>query len=227
MKTVLDWSKFNESGLICLSTDTLSVISALIRGLEVATVTDPIKGVGAVADYRVPSHCFITYIKNDLIKGIEMTWPKDEEDNIIPTGGVNVFDLGSMSSNALLNHIVMLARPPFLDSQIDSDAALNWIKDKEKHDKDKYGILNLFAYMGIGSNQPHQEVCAQFTKTYLADMENFSPTFLMPDRWFKENKVSPYDQMLWFKENGWDIPFTKQVEDNYYPNQEIISPEEN
>ena len=224
MKTILDWSKFAESGLICLSTDTLSVISALIRGLEVATVTNPIKGAESLINPKIPSHCFITYTKNDLIKGIEMTWPKDDEDNIIPEGGVNIFDLGKESANVLQDHIVLLARPPFLDTC--DNRAIEWIKDKEKYDRDKYGILNLFAYMGIGVNQPHQEVCAQFTKTYLFDMMKYSPTYKLPDKWVKENKVSPYDQMNWFKENKWDIPFTKIVDNNYDPHEEILAPEE-
>jgi hypothetical protein len=222
MKTILDWSVFARSGLICLSTSTLSVISALIRGGEVATEEGIIEGAEAIVDSEIPSHSFITYIKNDLIKGIEMTWPKDEENNIIPTGGINVFDLGELGANKLLNHIVMVASPPFLKEY--EFEATQWIKDKEKYDKDKYGILNLFAYMGIGQNQEHAEVCSQFTTQYLIDMNEYF-SYLLPVKWTKENKVSPYDQKLWFKENKWDIPFTKQVEDNYNSQEEIESNE--
>jgi hypothetical protein len=222
LKTILDWSKFAMSGQICLSTQTLSVISALIRGLEVGTVTNVTKGAGSLVDPNIPSHCFITFVKNDLIKGIEMTWPKNEEENFIPEGGVNVFDLGDMVSDALVYHIVMLARPPFIPEL--EDNAIQWIKDKEKYDKDKYGIWNLFAYMGIGENHPHEQVCSQFTATYLNDMQKLYPKYSLPIKWYQKNKVSPYDQLLWFKENKWNIPFTKQVNDSYYPNEEIIAP---
>ena len=230
MKTVLNWDAFATSGQICLSTDTFSVISALIRGLEVETVSTVAKGVEDFVSPSVPSHCFLTYLKDDLIRGIEMTWPKDNENHFIPTGGINILEMGEKSANILQDHIVMLARPPFLDDY--EEAALNWIKDKEKYCRDKYGIMNLFAYMGIGNNVPHEQVCAQFTKNYLKDMQSIvsrtpSYVYTLPDKWTKENKVSPEDQKEWFIANKWDIPFLKQVPDDYDPHKEVEAPEEN
>ena len=112
MKTILNWDAFATSGQICLSTDTFSVISALIRGLEVGTVSTVAKGAGAIVNPSVPSHCFITYVKDDLIRGIEMTWPKDNEDHFIPTGGVNILEMGEKSASVLKDHIVLLAQTP-------------------------------------------------------------------------------------------------------------------
>ena len=120
-------------------------------------------------------------------------------------------------------------RPPFLDDY--EEAALKWIKDKERYCKDKYGIMNLFAYMGIGNSAPHEQVCSQFTKNYLADMLSIvsrTPkyAYTLPDKWTKENKVSPEDQKEWLLANHWNIPFLKEVEDNYDPHKEVEAPNE-
>ena len=230
MKTILDWNAFNKSGQIVLSTASLSMISALIRGLEVGAVSSIENGIEAFASPSIPSHCFITYIKSDLIRGLEFTLPKNQEESIIPEGGINIVELGEFNANILMNHIVMVARPPFLDQY--EDEAVAWLKTMEKRNKDKYGILNLFAYLGIGSNQPGQEVCAQFTARFLIDMLNIinkhpNPNiYALPNKWILENKSSPYDQMVWFKEQHWDIPFTKTVSSEYNPQEEIRAPED-
>jgi hypothetical protein len=221
MKTVLD-TTFIIPGALLLTTETIdpTLISPLIRAAEEIPDHGIVGAAEGFVSPNVPSHTRIVLIHNDLIGASEMTWPQNHR--IVDT---IADDLGGK----LGNHICKLIVPPMLINDYDlQDWANEWQLKAHKVYKE-YGIENLFAYIGLCPGAPKEPDCSMYGLAWLLALaEKLGATYpkTFPEKWLDKNgdpaRVSPEDLGEWGCGIGWEKPFTKQVPDDYTPNQEVL-----
>ena len=218
MKTVIDFSVLTCPGQIILSTEQLSPISIPIRGSEVGVEKGLIAGLETIVSTKIPSHSFLTYTENDLVMGMELTYPN-----------IRKFDLSEYSSSVLGDHFTDVYLPPCLAGAEDlQQKCLAWMRDRYKEDI-PYNVLGLFRFFDHDiPNSPKHEYCAQFVSLFLKFLSDETKSFFIPDEWqvgTKDWMVSPFDLQKWLNHMGWRIPkWTTQIEDSVNPQAEIIAP---
>ena len=236
MKT-FNFSELMIPGTICFSTETLSVISALIRGLETAAedakegdtpAQDVVDGALAVVNPAIPSH---TFIVKDVSAGgniecFEYTYPYNP---VTARKGANIFNLTEeYSLKTMGNHLIAIVRPPCLDDNLDLQAQSTAILEQFWREGADYGILNLLADMGIGKIDYNKYVCIQGSLRYLIWLQQKTGSFTLPDSFLindkgiiKPNVVSLETVLEWTGKQGWGRQLSKEVPDN--DSQEITA----
>lgn len=227
---VFNFDEISIPGTIVFSTETLSVISALIRGLETAaqdakdgdsTAQDIIDGAIATVNPAIPSH---TFIVKDVSAGgniecFEYTYPYDPN---TANKGANIFNLTEeYSLKTLGNHLIAIVRPPCLDDNLDLQAQSTAVLEQFWREGADYGILNLLADMGIDKIDYNKYVCIQGSLRYLIWLQQLTKSFTLPDTFIIDDKgiihpnvVSLETVFGWCEKQGWERQLTKDIPDS-------------
>jgi hypothetical protein len=226
MKRVFDLTELTTPGTQIFSTETFSPISVFIRGAEEAErLHSLIGGIEAFVNPSIPSHSFlISHVTSGgNIMCSEMTWPYEV---CTSHNGNNIFDLTvDYDLNQLGNHVCGVFRAPCLDDDYGLQAkATDWMRTQHKLGL-QYGIMNLFADLGIGKINNREEVCIQYCIAFHIWLQNLTGSFTLPSNWIidkdKPNVISLQEFVIWAREQGWAKNYVKEVADDFDPHKEI------
>ena len=219
MKKVFLFDELMIPGTICFSTSTLNVVSALIRGAEVATEdkdNDAIEdGIEAALDPMIPSHTFLIQEMSDggNIICSEMTWPE---------GNNNFIFTEEETLNKLGNHLCGVVRPPCLaDNFILQSQATAWMRARHKEGMN-YPIGNLLSFLGWEKPDDTRWVCIQYGIAFLIWLQaQVGTNFKIPPEWIDDKnlpKVQNLEAVLeWCNKQGWGRNYYKEVPEDYDP----------